>query len=392
LIGFEFEMNYTAEAAKPPAADNPVPVSHGATVRSKRDNFKVEMDGPRMEVTTDPFEETIQGRTGLEKTMDAIVALAKALETACKKKSSRRGKPRWFEPPGLFGATPAKSIYPLGSLRRPYRQSCWVGAAPQATFGIKLGKVDELINKIRKSRATRFPLTGKFRRAGISGRLGLTSEILFESQSIVAQSRRQEIRKRKTLPSGNKVDRFNFSDNVTNLLILVVSYLRTSVMLDSRDYEVIAKAYPPTVAHSDFSKVFDQLLSDDEKEIFVELYGKAGIRNELFKLANKKLRRSKVKGRRTRFVRGDGSSNLFPPQVGSSFTWDEFIERIITNLPVISATPAASEYGPEKVGPPGAKEMGLVLELRRIGHKFWRASKLKPLALRIYDIIKRLNR
>lgn len=277
-VGFEFEMNYTAESVKPPVAGSPVRVF--GDVRSKQDNFKIEMDGSRMEVTTDPFEETPQGRAALEQTMDAVVTVAKSLEAECGKKKPKpaRGNPCWFEPPSSFGSTPAKSMYPLGSKSNRYRRSCTVKGVPQATLGIKLGKVDELIRNIRESRRskrrgrTAFPLTGRFRKTGKSGRLGLTSEILFEAQDIVAESRKQELKNRKRLSSGNTVGRSNFTDSVANLLTLVVSYLRTSVMLDKRDYEVFAKAYPPIVAHSDLSKVFDQLLNDDEKEVFVELY------------------------------------------------------------------------------------------------------------------------
>ena len=391
LVGLEFEMNYSAETRKPPS-HGPLgsPATANGTIRPVTDHFKIEMDGKRLEATTDPkkgaftqhpniehaFPETNEGRQKLEECMDALVTLANTLKSECGKVSAIRGRPRWFRPPAGFVPS-VKAIYPLGS-KGKYRKSCRIGASPQATLGIRLGKFGQLVKHIKQSERGGMPLSGsRLTKSGRRRRLGIRSTILYEAKTAVYNNRRRKLRNTH-LPNGKTLNATNFSVALANFMTLLVSYLRTSVRLDARDYETYAKAYPPIVSHSDFTKIYNQLLNNDEREVFKELYGND--RNKLFKLAA-------YKGR------GGVATKMFPPRVGSSVTWNEVIDSILNNR-VLHArlTPYATEFGPEEVGAPGSGTKGMVVELRRMGYTWRPVSIWKKMALHIFDQVRRLNK
>jgi hypothetical protein len=395
LVGFEFEMNYSAETREPPHyGDLGDPDDHlpSGIIRPITNHFKVEMDGNRLEATTDPkkgaftenpniehaFPETDEGRQKLIECLDALVSLAKDLSKECRKVRARKGRPRWFKPPAGFVPS-VKAIYPIGSKKKYYRRGCGIAASPQATLGIRLSKFGRLVKHIKRSERRRMPLSGsKLTSKRRRRRLGLRSTILYEAKYKVYESRKRELRRKRQLPSGKKVNTNNFSVSLANFMTLLVSYLRTSVRLDKNDYEQYAKAYPPIVTHSDFTKIYRQLLNNDEREVFKELYGNN--RSKLYKLAA-------YKGR------GSRTTKMFPPKVGSNVTWDNVVGSILTNQPLHSRlTPLATEFGPEEVGVPGSGTKGMVVELRRLGYT-WRPVRIwKKLALHIFDKVRQLNK
>jgi hypothetical protein len=387
LVGFEFEMNYSAETREPHGS----PATASGLIRPITNHFKIEMDGNRLEATTDPkkgaftqhpniehaFPETNEGRQKLADCMDALVTLADTLKSKCDMVRVKRGRPRWFKPPpGLF-ATSVKAVYPIGSKGR-YRKGCGVGASPQATLGIRLDKFGQLVKHIKKSERGRMPLSGsRLTRTGKRRRLGIRSTILYEAKTNVYNSRRRELRKTH-LPNGKVLNATNFSVALANFMTLLVSYLRTSVRLDSADRESYAKAYPPIVAHSDFTKIYNQLLNNDEREVFKKLYGNN--RREIFKLAA-------YKGL------GGATTKMFPPKLMSTITWNEVVDSVLNNRALhLRLTPHATEFGPEEVGVPGSGMKGMVVELRRMGYTWRPVSVWKKLALHIFDQVRRLNK
>lgn len=391
-IGFEFEMSYTMKKIDPSEKPADWLEPDEKLVKEKSNHFDITRGRSRMEVTTDPFEESSQGRKELVKSLDNIVELAKSLEQKCREvRKEGRGYPWWFKPPAQFIWNVDRQTHAIHTLR----QRCSLGASPQATVGIRLGKFGDLVNKIKKSEKSKLALTGK-RRYTKEGktktrRLGLTSVILFEAQKNVAKSarlaRKNWQRLLQIVPEITGLKKSDFSKQLENFMVLLVSYLRTSVRLDPRDKESYYKAYPPIVSHTRFIDIFHRVLNEKERKIFINIYGKSSRNHNLFELAA-------YKGK------GNGSTELFPKKLSSGITWKDWLSKIINDEPISSldpsmlVTPKATKYGPEEVGPltTGSRPMGIVVELRRLGFEWRHFSIWKELALHIYDMVSSLNR
>jgi hypothetical protein len=344
-IGFEFDLNYGASINTPPL-DSPDYSLEGKKITTHRiatDGFRLEGDGNRIEIGTKPFELSTTGRTDMEATMKAILNLAQLIRKGCSAVKpdkalgygSNVGAPRYFKP--SFLESTVQAIFPLAMKRPPYYQgSCIVAAAPQVTFEIPLAKINALVTLIQKSEGKK--VAGKALSGSPGWRQGVRSQAIYDAQKAVNKSRDAHIKSKTKLSNGDVVTEINFTPTLQGLLILMVSYLRTSVLLyTSKDYEGFAKSYLPVNVKNPFRLLFADLTTG-EKQVFKELYG--SLRVNLWRLA------------KDAATNADKDNQLFPAIVKqhqecwftTAPTWDEFVDKTITNTPLLR-----SKFCPGKV-------------------------------------------
>jgi V8-like Glu-specific endopeptidase len=352
-IGFEFDLSYGASKQCPPLK----PDRHDAawldsvyslegknitTHRIRNEGFRLEGDGNRIEIATKPFELSAAGRKEMKTVVKAILELVVDFRKRCRDAPldtsqgypATIGAPRHFTPPYLEAGIGC--IFPLAFDPRKssyYRDSCSVAASPQATFSLPLAKVDVLVTLISKSETRK--RKGEARKVEVAGRAlsgppgerqGDRSIALYHAQQVVNESRRRHLTAKTQLSDGSVVTEANYSATLQGLLILMVSYLRTSELTyDARDdWEIFAKGYLPLNVKNPFRLLFDDL-TPAEKRVFRELY--ASPRTNLWRLAKEGA------------TSADGNNKLFPARVwahqGCWFnpvpTWDDLVEKTITN-------------------------------------------------------------
>jgi hypothetical protein len=422
-IGFEFDLDFGVEETAPPTSSEAnipadyvkltehVDESGGVMV----DGFKTKMDGNRVEIATMPFKLGPKGAKEMEKVFDNIDTFTALLTSKCGTatvstvstpsdtimKGTELGKPNWFK----LGLTtiPDRPFFPLGHSGQPYfRDTCEVKAAAQATIGIPLSSVKELVDRIldteekdRKDSVPGLSLTG-----AKNARAGLRSDaIRWARDKVLKERKRVKKAKPKIKLSDSSLAIDSFSDTVVGLMILMVSYLRSGQMTyGSKDYEGFAKAYLPLNVKSHFRLLFDENLSAKEQMLFKELYGNASVRDKLFALAEPDAAKRK------------GSNLLFPSVceadqkdwMNPAPTWDDFVDRTIDKTKPNKRT-ASGPYmtrwplGDEMlfVTRSGAVpfEKGIVtLEMRRLGFKWLPSKKFRTLAQRLLKITRKLQK
>lgn len=398
-IGFEFDLNYGASTVAPPLSK--LDTSFGSSVyvldgkklsphRTPVDGFRLEGDGNRIEIATKPFELTDAGLSELRNVMASILKLVDDMAAKCRASNASDlgypatvGKPRWVDPGWLQGG--AKCVVPLGmSRRKPYfRETCHVAASPQATLAIPLAGIDRLVNEIRRSEDKKVPGVALSGPRGF--RAGVRSEALYHAQRSVNASRARHLRAGKA-PDGTVVNRNTFSPTLQGLLILMVSYLRTSeITYSADDYEKFAKAYLPLNVKHPFRLLFADLTAD-EKAVFRALYDSP--RSNLFALA-------KDGGTATA---SDGGRMLFPARVsghqGCYFssvpTWNDFVDRTVKNNPLTrtKACPGVGKKGEglgcevlfaplSSIVPYELGSRRVIVEMRRLGFNWVVANRIK---------------
>jgi hypothetical protein len=327
------------------------------------------------------------------------------------------GAPRHIAPGDLEPPDPAKGhpgvacVFPLGTKGRPYyRDTCGIAASPQATLELPLAKIDALTNAIRTSEKHRVAGRALSAPSGGSYRMGVRSQALYDAQRAVNASRKRHIKAKTRLSDGTLVTARNYSPTLQGLLILIVSYLRTSELkYDDRDYEGFAKAYLPLNVKNPLRVLFADL-TPEEKRVFTDLYDSP--REHLWQLARGTEHAS----------RADGAKQLFPVKVGghqkcwfhAAPTWNDFIEKTVTNTPLTRETVCTS---PEKKGeglncevlfaplsrimPYTAGSRRVTIEMRRLGFNWVYSHSFKSggvnhrgwleMTRSIFDLAVRLN-
>ena len=350
----------------------------------------------------------------MQKVLTAVLAFANDLSHACRgaKLSSTSspanvGTPRWFAPAWLDGAAKHVVALGMGGGAAYFRAGCDVAAAPQATIAVPLASIDRLVTAIRDSERLGVPGLALSGPAG--RRQGVRSQALYDAQRAVNRSRNRHLGAGKA-PDGTPVTKVSFSPALQGLLILMVSYLRTSELAyTGKDYEQVAKAYLPLNVKQPFRLLFDDL-TDQEKKVFHALYGSP--RTNLFALAN-------TGGTADA---SDGSKALFPDRVKAHQqtrftpvpTWDEFIDKTVNNVALERTvspvgTPKRGEaLGCELLFAPLSRiipyELGsrrVIVEMRRLGFNWVHANPGKvdggsrpgwmTMATRIFDLARRLQ-
>lgn len=263
-VGFEFDLNYGALKVEPPfppdlrnrtflATIDALNLQNISTFREDKEGFRLAGDGPRIEIATKPFQLSSVGQKEMMEVMNRINELVSEIQKECDAVSSKPSVSppvaRHFKPKWLTGS--AKNIYPMRLTGQEpfYSFNCRVASSPQATIEIPLSRINELVTKIHDSEGYNTPgktLSGpKFFEPGKRWRQGVHSQALYDAQKMVNARRDHHIKKRKKLPNGKTVTTVNFSSTLQGLLILMVSYLRTSeIEYSSRDNEPFAKSVP----------------------------------------------------------------------------------------------------------------------------------------------------
>lgn len=423
-VGFEFDINYGWESdvltSKGISWDGEWECTNLTDHSFATEGFRVRTDGPRLEIATKPFEVNRSGRAEAKRVLKELRKFTASLEKACRDKgkvdrtitSSKSGHPRIFTLPG--GADwKAKSFpdLPIGPLAgsKAFQSTCRsVKAAPQATITIPLSSVRELVRSVV---ATAGKGVGKALTGGRSQRQGLRSKAVWDARQAVRASKLKHLAAKTALPGGKVVSASNFTDSLEGFLILLVSYLRTSQLTydhtppgpgerKSWDYESFSKAYLPFNVKAPFYDLFNQLLTDDEREVFRELYGKASKRDELYALAESDP------------AKRSDSNMLFPGRTRTiqekvfvhAPTWKEFIESACRTPPVKLIQevewPELCKHkkGDEVLFAPLSKIIGLdktkprvAIELRRIGFAWWPTSKWDELFDVVFKLTERLD-
>jgi hypothetical protein len=339
-IGFEFDLSYGAssEFPPPPNPDYSLEGKKITTHSEGADGFRLKGDGNRIEIGTKPFELNDAGKAEMEKVMKAVMAWVDLTVTRCKAVepdttlgyASKVGPPRAFVPTDLDPA--AKCMFPLGfSSKVPpyYRGNCSVAASPQATLTLPLARIDDLVARIKKSETD--PKTAKIPGRSWSGpstdRMGDRSKALYEARDAVNASRASHVGK-TTLKDGTPVTTANYTATLQGLLILLVSYLRSSELVysDKDDWEDFAKGYLPLNVKNPFRLLLADLTAA-EKAVFRGLY--TGPRTKLWQLA------------RPRATLDDGKRILFPKKshvhqkqhFDPLPTWNDLVDSMLANAP-----------------------------------------------------------
>ncbi|MEP6689605.1 MAG: hypothetical protein ABJD07_00535 [Gemmatimonadaceae bacterium] len=391
-LGFEFDLNYGASTVKPPL--DPTEAGWGATVfplegknitthRIKKEGFRLEGDGNRIEIGTKPFEVTASGRDEMEDVMKKVLALVTDLKDHCRAAKpdsalgfpAATGAPRHFTLPTLEARV--ASVFPLAFNRSKsyYASGCALGAAPQATFDLPLARIDQFVAIIESSEKKM--VAGRAFSGPPGTRQGVRSVALYDARKAVNASRKAHLKSRTTLSDRTIVTETNFSQTLQGLLILMVSYLRTSELTYARnDYEIFAKAYLPLNSKNPFRLLFADL-STPERQVFTELYDAP--RLNLWRLA------------KPGAVASDGDTKLFPDRTHAHQscwfdpipTWNDFVEKTVSNTPLLRTEhcPGKDKKG-EDVGcevlfaplsrilPHETGSGRVTVEMRRLGHNW----------------------
>jgi V8-like Glu-specific endopeptidase len=341
-IGFEFDTNYSASTVNPPV--NPadglgssvyaLEDKYITTHRYDVDGFRTKGDGNRIEFATKPFELTDAGRKEMSKVMKTVADLIAGLQKQCgaakplktPKYPATAGQPRPVKPVYMESGVACITPLSLNPKLSYYASECALGGSPQATFTLPLARIDKLVDRIEKSEKSK--IAGVALSGPIGFRQGVRSVALYDARKAVNDSRDQHIRVGTQLSNGDAVTGSNFSPALQGLLILMVSYLRTSeIPYGTADYEEFAKAYLPLNVKNPSRLLFADLTAD-EKRVFTELYDNP--RTNLWRLA------------KSAATAADGANQLFPGKVKehqkcwftSAPTWDDFVERTVKNTPL----------------------------------------------------------
>ena len=393
-IGFELDLNYGASKVSPPlkqgdagfnAAVYGLEGKNITTHRMSADGFRLEGDGNRIEIATRPFELSATGKADMKKIVKDVLTLATGLIGECGKAKADTslgfpaavGAPRYFKPGYL--ESPVKCVFPLAlnPKKSYYGDGCAMGASPQATFTLPLGRVDALVTLIKNSEGER--VAGRALSGPAGWRQGKRSQALYDAQAAVKKSRDHHIKAKTKLTNGDTVTGANFTPALQGLLILMVSYLRTSELTYDHtpngdwDYEIFAKAYLPLNVKNPFRLLYADLTAD-EKRVFKDLYDSPRV--NLWKLAKDSAAAS------------DKNNQLFPARVkghlecwfSTAPTWDEFVEKTVTNTPLKrdKHCPGADKKGEDvgcevlfaplsRVLPYESGSRRVTIEMRRLG-------------------------
>ena len=415
-IGFEFDLNIgsTEKHVPPPGADYSRETKKITKHKKSVDGFRLKGDGNRIEIATVPFEFTDAGKREMNLVMGRVIDLIADIQKRCKatkpdyslRYSKKIGAPKYFEPPRK--KSKVSWIFPLSFYpkKRPYySKSCRIGASPQATLTLPLAKINEFVTIIKKSERYGWS-PGKTLSGPTKSRQGNRSIALYDAQRMVNISRNWHIKHKTALPSGKVVSASNFSPTLQGLMILMVSYLRTSELKyhPKNDYEIFAKAYLPLNVKNPMRLLFADLTAD-EKEVFSELYNnpKKGVKRMLYRLAYK----------RTRYAKdSDKDKQLFPARVKNhqeryfhrAPTWGDFLEKTVKNEPLLREVddPTGKEKG-EHVGcevlwaplskniPYETDSRRVTVEMRRLGFDWVRSNRWLYMTKRLYNIARKLN-
>jgi len=395
-IGFEFDLNYGASTVSPPLKPDRTDPAWSASVyslegknitthRMSTHSFRLEGDGNRIEIATKRFELTPAGKREMKKITKDVLVLVNDLKDQCRRAKadtslgfpSNIGAPHWFKPGYLEPGV--ECIFPLALNPRKsyYGNGCAVGASPQATLEIPLASVDRLVTSIKKSEGKK--VAGRALSGPSGYRQGKRSKALYDAQEAVNKSRNYHLKAKTRLSTGDMVNEANFTSTLQGLLILMVSYLRTSLLTYDHtpdgdwDYEVFAKAYLPLNVKNPFRLLFEDLTSD-EKQVFKELYDSPRI--NIWRLAKDSA------------TSADKDNQLFPARVKGhqecwftmAPTWDEFVDKTITNTPLLRTEfcPGKEKKGEDigcevlfaplsRILPHEAGSRRVTIEMRRLG-------------------------
>jgi hypothetical protein len=406
-VGFEFDVHYglieevVTDAGKTMPANGSDLTDH----KDATDGFRVKLDGPRLEIATKPFTVDASGAADRVKVAGRIEKLANELLKGCRDAKEKnivvtgldgnpvRGKPRPF----VHSRTLVKDL-PLAKLIvRGKFTNCSVWGSPQATVTVPLSKVGALVTEIFKSegKGPGVAMTGSAR---ARDRMGVRSDAIYKAKAAVEKSRKAILAAKPPmkLSDGTVVDAKAFTENVSGLLILMVSYLWTSELTydPKGDYEPFAKAYLPVNVKAPFSKICSTLLTTTELNVFKELFASKTARVRLFQMVIPGITAA-----------AGGSRKLFPPgpeengldsvherqkaEFGSVPTWNDFLDHTLD--------PTHKSWGDRLLVPLskpidlGKTKPRVPLELRRFGftsvdHGLW-----KEMMRRVFDMVKRLN-
>jgi subtilisin family serine protease len=414
-LGFEFDLNigvhpdvFAARASDMPAGST-FPVDGDKLTDHKdrdgsgalADGFETKVDGPRMEIATVPID--IDDDRMFSTVVANVVAFARELER-------ERGRVRAdasLTIPGI-GGHPVRFNHPRtkvtkfplivaargGGASLRWEDDATVWAAPQATLTIPLGRVGELIDAIAAS-------VGKAKGSALSGsadqRLGVRSDIVVLAKKRVLAERSARIG--TALGDGSTISDTDYSPTLTGLLILMTSYMLAGEILDTRDYELFAKAYLAINVKAPFRDLFRDGLSAREQLVFRKLY--VDHRGDFFRLAH------------DGGCAADENNQLFPTRVRCPdldrfhthrLTWGMLLDQTVGDVPLKVTKPnsVAKKHhalGDEvlwapisKIIPFATTKPRVALELRRIGFAAHGVSTWEPLMKTVRALAKRLNR
>jgi hypothetical protein len=419
-LGFEFDLNYgvnfgvfnALKAQMPPGSVFPAEYSELTKHKGRAsdgklaDGFTVSRDGPRLEISTMPFEISDdavfagiatnvvgfgQEPRGVAKTPDASISV-----------TGIKGHPIHIEHPRTLVDKFPIVVHETGSKKRGtlrFPAATGLAASPQATIALPLGRISALITEIvnsrtRKARKDDLALTGP-----PTARLGLRTDLAVIARDRVLASTRKMIG--KPLLDGTTVTREDMSEALTGFLTLIVMYLLTSVIVDPADnVEEFAKGSLPINLKTPFWQVYKFALTDRERAMFRQLYGNSNVRLTLYRLADRTA------------TKAAGDRRLFPRRTHwdldrvhqSPVTWDVFIDHhILLELPVlvtkdnnllkpkhkpgdeILIAPLSSKIDFSKTNPL------IAVELRRIGFQFVPLGSWRKFMEQLRAMAKRLN-
>ena len=421
-VDLEFDLNYGTGMASDPEGLASETQFDGAEDRvtshtKASDGFEVVQDGNRIEIATMRFRLGRRGAADLNRTFNRIKAFTAGLRGGAAgaapqtptrptspMKSGPLGRVRAFALPSSLDGD--RRFFPLGT-RTYFRTSTSVGGAPQASIDVPLGKIPDLVKRIRRSESKRpgVALTGP--RRGASGRRvrpGLRSTELYAARTAVLAERRRRIRQRMMLPSGVRVGSANFTPALAGFMIMMVSYLNTSKINRRGDFEAFAKAYPPIVTHTHFRDMYHRILKPAEREVFEHLY--VAHPDRFWVLA----------------IGGGSAGNLLFPTAthakqidafGSVPTWGALFDKTVNDEALLDTSGSESMFTPlakakdkpTRAGPKRSRfdpvtgrfvrereRIGTRLELRRIGFAWVPSDAWHGLAKRVMAMTRELNR
>jgi hypothetical protein len=406
-VGFEFDVHYglmeevVTDAGKTMPANGSDITDHSPTT----DGFKVKLDGPRLEIATKPFTVDTAGAAEWKKAAGRIDKFSKELLEGCRKAKEKnivvkdfngnpvRGKPRPF----VHSRTLVKDL-PLAKLYvKKQFTNCSVWASPQATVTVPLSKVGALVTEIFRSegKGPGVAMTGSAR---ARDRMGVRSDAIYKAKAAVDKSRTAILKTKPPLKlaDGTVVDAKVFTENVSGLLILMVSYLWTSELTYNLadDYEPFAKAYLPLNVKAPFSKICSTLLTAKELQCFKELFASKAARVRMFQLVVPGITAA-TGGARKLFPPGPKESGLDSvherqkAEFGSVPTWNDFLDHTLD--------PTHKSWGERLIVPLskpidlGKTKPRVPLEMRRFGFASVGRGLWMGMMKRVFDMVKRLN-
>ncbi|MCG8477166.1 MAG: hypothetical protein MI784_16995 [Cytophagales bacterium] len=256
-IGFEFEVGnwLTMKPEKVEGKEEPVwtPLKKNETVL-RAPNFVLKADehdvGSDLEICTVPFEENKEGYQQLKQTMRKIICILESFEPF-----SQRTEP--FTKLEAFGRLdlPDTHLFLHGSPK----------IKPQATFGLELDQVPELMEDIGKDKKSVHPALKKRRSEGRKVLSRQKTSCRYDETLLLAEDGMEAFSEK--LIAKNMRD-FKPSEELMGLVNLILLYLiRGSGQLKS-----YAKTIGSLLARTDFARLF-QLLPENEKSLFTKENG-----------------------------------------------------------------------------------------------------------------------